>query len=143
MGQRQRTGFLQWRLLISRFNHRLYPSHHLTISPSPGLGHGDGGAAGHLVPDLPGPGAHRPRAASAWVRCLTATWRARDVSHFVADNQVIPSSLTLNIMFLFSATCPTCRQRLDQAEEEGQEEGEAAEEGEEGAAEEEEGGEEE
>ena len=65
------------------------------------------------------------------------------MSHFVADNQVIPSSLTLNIMFLFSATCPTCRQRLDQAEEEGQEEGEAAEEGEEGAAEEEEGGEEE
>ena len=59
------------------------------------------------------------------------------MSHFVADNQVIPSSLTLNIMFLFSATCPTCRQRLDQAEEEGQEEGE------EGAAEEEEGGEEE
>ena len=69
------------------------------------------------------------------------------MSHFVADNQVIPSSLTLNIMFLFSATCPTCRQRLDQAEEEGEaaEEGKggAAEDGEEGAAEEEEGGEEE
>ena len=59
--------------------------------------------------------------------------------HPLADKQVIipsSSSLTLNIMFLCSATCPMCRQRLDEEEEEEEEE-EGQEEEEEGQEEEE------
>ena len=91
----------------------------IQVPPSLGLGLGAGSRVGDLVPHLPRRGANRPAAGSHWVRRLPAPQRAPNVPHPLIDNQVIPSTLNLVIIIQLSTTCPTCQQRLDQAEEEG------------------------